>query len=74
MARSHCRTQIRIRTRIPHTAIGDRDPSKDLCNVIFQQVTLVAKGKTLRIQVLVWIRLWQCERTIWFTNNYEWGS
>ena len=49
MARSHCRTQIR--TRIPHTSIGDRDPSLDLCNVNFQHIAFVAKGKTLRIQV-----------------------
>ena len=49
MARSHCQTQIRTLT--PYAAIGDKDPSLDLCNVNFQQITLVAKGKTLRIRV-----------------------
>ena len=49
MTRSHCRTQIRTRTRIPYTAIGERDPSLDLCNVNIQHVIVVAKGKTLRI-------------------------
>ena len=48
MARSHYRTQ----TRIPYTAIGDRDPSLDLCNVNFQPTTIVAQSK---------IRVWQCE-------------
>ena len=65
MARSHCRTQIR--NRIPHTAIGDRDPSLDLCNVNFQHITLLAKGKTLRVRVR--IRVWQCEQAIKFKLN-----
>ena len=56
MARSHCRTQIR--TRIPYTAIEERVPSVDLCNVNIQHITIVAKGKTLRIRVR------QCERAI----------
>ena len=64
MALSHCRTQIRTRTRIPYTAIGDRDLSLDLCDVNFQYITLVAKGKILRIGVRVRIRVWQCERAI----------
>ena len=45
MARSHTRIQPRSLTRIPNTAIGDRDPSLGLCNVNFQHITLVAKGK-----------------------------
>ena len=54
MAPLHCRTRIRI----PNTAIGDRDPSHDMCNVNFQHITIVAEGKTLRI------RVWQCKRAI----------
>ena len=41
MADSHSRT------RIPNAAIGDWDPSPDLCNVNIQHVTIVAKGKPL---------------------------
>ena len=40
---THCRTSIRIQTRIPYTVI--RDLSLDLCNVNFQHITIVAKGK-----------------------------
>ena len=49
-----------LRTQIPNTAIGDRDTSLDLCNVNFQHIKIVAKGKTLRIRVRV--RL--CKRAI----------
>ena len=58
MAPLHCRTWIQTRTRIPYAAIGDWDPSPDLCNVKIQHITIVAKGKTLRIRVR------QCKRAI----------
>ena len=48
------------RTRIPNTAIGDRDPSLNLCNVKFWHSTIVAIGKPLWI----WVRVRQCETTI----------
>ena len=64
MAHSHCRTRIQTRTRIPNTTIGDRGPSLDLCNVNFQHITIVAKGKTLRIRDSIRIRVRQCERAI----------
>ena len=63
-AYSHCRTPIRTRTQIPYTAMGDKDPSLDLCNVNFQHITIVAKGKTLRIRVKVRVRIRQSERAI----------
>ena len=54
LALLHCRT--RIRTQIPNTAIGDWDPSLDLCHVNIQHVTIVAEWKALRIRVR------QCKR------------
>ena len=58
MALLHCRT------RIPNVGIGDWGPSLDLCNVNFQHITLVVKGKTLRIRVRIGIRVRQCKRAI----------
>ena len=43
----------RIRTRIPYTAIRDRDPTLNLCNVKFRRGTIVAIGKLLRIRVRI---------------------
>ena len=63
----HWRTPIRTGTRIPNTAIGDRDPSLGLCNVNFQHTTIEAKGKTLKIQV------WICRRAILHGLGYRFG-
>ena len=38
-------SQWRTRIRIPKAAIGDWDPSPDLCNVNIQHITIVPKGK-----------------------------
>ena len=60
MALLHCRTGIRIRTRIPNEGIGIRI-RVDLCNVNIQHITILAKGKRVRVR--------QCERAITETTK-----